>query len=203
MTIYFATGNEHKRKELQSLLQNHTILIPKDYGIDFCITEDADSFLGNSIKKAKTLFDIVKAPVIADDSGLCVRALGDAPGIFSARYTGNVHDTNARDKKLSSEEQCRLLIQELNATSSKDRSAYFVCAMTLYLAQNRFYVVQEVLEGAIIPSYANKKGNGGFGYDPIFFLKDLNKTVAELTTKEKNTLSHRAKAAIAISKLLE
>ncbi|MBQ3824802.1 MAG: non-canonical purine NTP pyrophosphatase, partial [Spirochaetaceae bacterium] len=88
MKIYLATGNEHKKREMQRIFSDFEIVIPKDEGIDFDPEETGNSFFENSLIKAKSLFDVVKAPVIADDSGLCVDALGGEPGVYTSRYAG-------------------------------------------------------------------------------------------------------------------
>lgn len=142
----------------------------------------------NALLKGLALYQRVHEPVIADDSGLCVDALGGRPGIYSARYSGPGGDGG--NKKLSSEERNELLLQELGDTDQ--RSARFVCSMVLVLSEYRFFAVQETLEGTIV---RQGRGSGGFGYDPLLYLKEWGKTVAELSEDEKNTLSHRAKAA--------
>lgn len=188
MTLWFATGNEHKFRELSAILRGRHIRLPKEGGIDFDIEETGKSFLENALLKGLALYQRVHEPVIADDSGLCVDALGGRPGIYSARYSGPGGDGG--NKKLSSEERNELLLQELGDTDQ--RSARFVCSMVLVLSEYRFFAVQETLEGTIV---RQGRGSGGFGYDPLLYLKEWGKTVAELSEDEKNTLSHRAKAA--------
>ena len=188
MTLWFATGNEHKYRELSAILRGHQLRLPKEKGIDFDPDETGTSFLENALLKGRVLYQLVQEPVIADDSGLCVDALGGRPGIYSARYSGPGGDGG--NEKLSSEERNELLLQELGDTDQ--RSARFVCAMVLVLSEYRFFVVQETLEGTIV---RQGRGAGGFGYDPLLYLKEWGKTVAELSENEKNTLSHRAKAA--------
>ena len=115
MKIYLATGNKNKKREIQQILPNHEILIPSDEGIAFDPDETGSTFYENSIIKAKTLYDIVHAPVIADDSGICVDALGGAPGIYSARYAGPEYMQGRPDgKKIPQEEQNVFLIEQLN-----------------------------------------------------------------------------------------
>jgi XTP/dITP diphosphohydrolase len=130
--------------------------------------------------------------VIADDSGLCVDALGGKPGIYSARY-GSV-----RGRKLEDKARNALLLREM--ANNPNRKAHFVCAMVLLYSEDRFAAVEETLEGELI---SEERGTGGFGYDPILFLPEYGKTVAELSEDEKNRLSHRAKAARGIAALLE
>lgn len=195
MTIWFATGNEHKRRELSAILAGHSVKIPSDAGIAFDPDETGDVFLENAFIKAHALFEMVHEPVVADDSGLCVDALGGRPGVYSARYGG------VAGGKLTSSERNALLLKEIGGAGGAVRkTARFVCAMALVLSEDRFFAVQETLEGEII---GEERGTNGFGYDPIFFLPERGLTVAELSEREKNSISHRAKAARAIGKMLE
>ena len=192
MEIIIATGNRHKLLELQDILKNHTLLLPKDIGIDFNFEETGDSFLENSKGKAFALFNQINRPVLADDSGLSVNALNGEPGIYSARYgsTGGI-ELEARARNL-------FLLDKLKGI--KDLSAEFICCMTLVMDTNRFFVVQESFKGEITP---NATGINGFGYDPVFYLPQYGKTVAELPEKDKNKISHRGKAGYRIARLLE
>ena len=215
MKIYLATGNKNKKREIQQILPNHEILIPSDEGIAFDPDETGSTFYENSIIKAKTLYDIVHAPVIADDSGICVDALGGAPGIYSARYAGPEYMQGRPDgKKIPQEEQNVFLIEQLNQAvkSGKlpkgqylhgDRSCHYTCSMVLYLGNDRIYVCQETFEGTLINSIEEQAGDGGFGYDPIVFLPEYNKTVAQLSADEKNAISHRGKATKILKKIIE
>jgi XTP/dITP diphosphohydrolase len=191
MTIWFATGNPHKREELAAILSGHRIQIPSQGGIPFEPEETGATFLENALVKARALYRQVLAPVIADDSGLCVDALGGRPGIFSARYGSE------GGKILDAGERNALLLRELEFSAL--RSARFVCAMVLLLQEDRFFVVQEILEGEII---REARGSGGFGYDPILYLPDRGCTVAELGEEEKNRISHRGKAGRFIGEIL-
>ncbi len=221
MKIYLATGNLNKKRELSEILEDHQIVIPKDEGIHFNPEETGTDFYENSLIKAKALYQIVKQPVIADDSGICVSALNGNPGIYSARYAGPLFPQGKPDKsKITQEEQNRFLIQELNdelknhpektSLYTKEngffngpRSAHYTCAMVLYLGNGRVYVVQETMEGTLIENIEEARGNGGFGYDPIFYLPDLGKTAAELSSDEKNAISHRGKAMGALLKMTD
>jgi XTP/dITP diphosphohydrolase len=189
--LWFATGNAHKRDELAAMLSGADIRIPADEGLEFDPDEDGKTFLENALIKARALYRLVKAPVIADDSGLCVDALDGRPGIHSARYGsegGRVLDVMERNL---------LLLRELEGAAS--RRARFVCAMTLMLDEHRLFAVQETLEGEIC---AEPRGQGGFGYDPLMYLPERGLTVAELPDGEKNAVSHRGKAVKAISVFL-
>ncbi|MDR2785350.1 MAG: non-canonical purine NTP pyrophosphatase [Treponema sp.] len=228
MTIWFASGNSHKKEELEAILnagrpagaEKITVLIPAEAGIPFDPDETGGDFLENALIKARALYraiaeiggaekaagitpgsaknipDGVKiiadgVRIIADDSGLCVDALGGRPGILSARYGCE------NGKKPEAREQNALLLGELG--ENPNRKARFVCAMVLLFSPVRFRAVQETLEGELI---REQRGTGGFGYDPIFWLPEKNRTVAELSAEEKNTLSHRGRAGSAIAKLL-
>ena len=191
MKIYFASGNAHKKEELARILPNHTIVIPSDEGILFDPEETETTFFGNSLIKARTLFEITGKPVIADDSGICVDALGGDPGVFSARYGSE------NGQKLDTAGRNRLLL--LRMEGIKNRTCRFVCNMVLYVATDRFYSVQETLEGTLV---TENRGSGGFGYDPLVLVPALGRTVAELTPEEKDELSHRGKAGRVIARLL-
>ena len=196
MIIWFASGNLHKKKELCEILSSHLassidIKIPKDAGLDFNPEETGNTFLENSFIKALALYKMVKEPVIADDSGICVDALDGKPGVYSARYGG---------EHLNDKERNSLLLSELGESSN--RNARFVCAMVLYLNPDKFFLAQETMDGLIVSSAAGGRGSGGFGYDPVLFIPEMNCTVAELNDEDKNRLSHRGKAARAIAKFL-
>lgn len=215
MKIYLATGNKNKKKEMQELLPEHTILIPSDEGIDFDPDETGTTFYENSLIKARTLYEKVHAPVIADDSGICVDALGGAPGIYSARYAGPDFMQGKPDgSKISQEEQNLFIIQQTNDAVKKgnlpkgaylhgERSCHYTCAMVMYAGPDRLFVAQETFEGALISRIEDQAGNGGFGYDPIVFLPEYNKTIAQLTADEKNAISHRGKAVRALQRIID
>jgi len=197
MKIWFATNNVHKKAELEAVLDTG-LKIPSDEGLDFNPEETGMTFCENALLKAGELKKLLAAkdePVIADDSGLCVDALGGRPGVFSARYG---EDGGCG---LSSYDKNILLLEELK--DSEKRSARFVCAMVLLFENDRFFIVQETLEGEIVKSRAQLKGEGGFGYDPVFLIPDLGRTLAELSAEEKNSLSHRGKAGKHIANILK
>lgn len=214
MRIYLATGNINKKKEMSQILPEHTIITPKDEGIDFNPVENGTTFYENSIIKAKSLYNIVRCPVIADDSGITADALGGIPGLYSSRYAGPDFPRGLPDgKKIPQEEQNRLLIKQLNDTlaagtdntvhlKNGPRSAHYTCAMVLYLGNDRVFVAQETMEGTIVENIEDAAGTGGFGYDPIFFLPHYNRTAAQLSADEKNAISHRGKAARALVRII-
>lgn len=212
--IYLATGNLNKKREMQELLPEFVITIPSDEGIVFDPIENGSTFYENSLIKAKALWDIIQEPVIADDSGICVDALGGIPGLYSSRYAGPDFPQGKLDgKKIPQAEQNKFLINQLNETIAQKnienikyphgiRSAHYVCSMVLLLSKDRIFMVQETLEGTIVKDIKDAAGTGGFGYDPIFFIPELNKTAAQLTSDEKNAISHRGKAARIIQKII-
>ena len=191
MTLYLASGNLHKKHEMQDICRPHTILIPADKGIAFNPEETGKTFLENALLKARVLYESVKSPVIADDSGLCIDALGGEPGIYSARY-------GMKDGvQLEAQERNKLVLHRMEGV--KNRSCRFVCCIVVMLDAHRFFTVQETCEGVIAIS---AHGEHGFGYDPIVYLPEIGKTVAELTAQEKNELSHRGKAGRIAAQLL-
>ena len=215
MKIYLATNNKNKKKEMSQILCEHEIITPSDEGIEFDPEETGTTFYENSLIKAKALYDIVHYPVIADDSGICVDALGGSPGIYSSRYAGPAYMHGKPDgTKISQEEQNIFLIQQLNDAIKNGnlppapylngpRSCHYTCAMVLYCGGDRLFVAQETFEGTLIDDINKQAGNGGFGYDPIVFLPQYNKTVAQISAEEKNAISHRGKAVRAIQKIIE
>lgn len=213
MKIYLATNNKNKKREMAELFPNHTIITPSDENIAFDPEETGLSFYENSLIKARALYEIVHCPVIADDSGICVDALGGRPGIFSSRYAGpDFMEGKPDSSKISQDEQNRFIISQTTAAQQKrlpaaaykngPRSCHYTCAMVLYLGNDRLFVAQETFEGCLVNSIEDQAGTGGFGYDPIVFLPEFGKTVAELSPDQKNAISHRGKAVRAIQKIL-
>ena len=202
--LYLASGNKHKKQEMQQILPDYEIRIPSDDGIDFDPLEDGKSFYENSLIKARALWELVHEPVIADDSGICVDALGGEPGIYTSRYAGPDFMHGKPDgSKITQDEQNKFLIQQLNDTCSENRACHYTCAMVLLLNKDRFFVAQETFEGELIHSIEEQAGTGGFGYDPIVWLPQYKKTVAEISAEEKNKISHRGKAVHAIAQILK
>ena len=193
MELYIATGNIHKVRELQAIFHTHRLHTPADIGIDFHYEETGDTFFANAYGKAQSLFRTVGMPVIADDSGLSLPALGGEPGVYSARYGSDIYG-----RRLEAAERNRFLLSRLEGIS--DRRAFFVCCMVAVLEEYRFYTVQETLHGTIIDTPA---GSGGFGYDPVFYLPDRQLTVAQLPEEDKNKISHRGKAGERLARLID
>ena len=180
--IVFATSNPNKIKEVQSKLDaenfNLKILpVPQPFNPD----ENGKDFLANSYIKAYEAAKITGKIAFADDTGLCVKALDGRPGIYSARYA------NANESKIEK------LLNELKGVKTlEERSAYFACAITVVTPEGKtLFSYQSQFNGYID---FEPKGQQGFGYDPIFYIKELDKTLAELSTEEKNQISHRALA---------
>lgn len=192
MKLYFASGNAHKKEEMARLLGGFELTLPKEEGISFDPIEDGSTFIENALIKARSLYEIVKKPVIADDSGLVCDGLDGAPGIHTARYGCS------DGVKLTSAEQYTLLLKELEGKSN--RKARFVCALVLMLSPDRIYIIEECVEGEIAPS---PRGIEGFGYDPVFLVEDTGKTAAELSADQKDEHSHRGRAARKMKMLLE
>lgn len=193
MKLFVASNNAHKLEEIRSAMPGFDIRSPRDAGIDFDFPEDADSFIGNSTGKALALWKLLGEPVLADDSGLCVDALGGRPGVLSARY-GSSDGT----VPLASEERNTLLLKEMR--DKKDRACRFVCALSLVLSADRIFVVQETCEGLLLET---PRGIGGFGYDPVVFLPGFGRSVAELSAVEKNSVSHRGRAIARMTALVD
>ena len=146
-----------------------------------------------SLIKAEALWNIVHEPVLADDSGLCVKALGWGPGIYTARY-----GEKEAGRKLSDKEKYMLLLKNLEGV--EDREAVFVTSLTLILSPYRRYMIQETCEGSIA---LQPSGTTGFGYDPVFRIKEIGMISADLKEGEKDLYSHRGKAARKMRILLE
>ena len=178
--MILATNNKGKLMEIKKILKEYEIYSLKEKNIDIDVVEDENTFYGNALKKAKEIYEISGEPVIADDSGLCVDALDGRPGIYSARYAGeNATDSDKNNKLLS----------ELKDVPEKDRTAHFTCAICCILPNGEKIEVEGICEGSIA---FEPHGNGGFGYDPIFKYGD--KSYAELSSEEKDAISHRGKA---------
>lgn len=197
--IIFATGNQGKMREVRKILANlkiegeeTEILSMKEAGIDIEITEDGASFEENAVIKAKAVSEVVPgAIVLADDSGLQIDYLNGEPGIYSARYLGE--DTSYHVKNEN-------LLARLAGVAEEKRTARFVCAIAAAMPDGRVDTATGIIEGRI--GY-EEKGEGGFGYDPIFYVPEFGKTTAELSEDEKNAVSHRGKALRAIRERLE
>ena len=183
-TIIFATGNEGKMRERRSILADtgYAVMSMKEAGIQADITEDGKTFEENALIKARAVARHTKAVVLADDSGLEVDYLNKEPGIYSARYLGE--NTSYRVKNQN-------LIDRLAGVEDEKRTARFVCAIAAVFPDGEYLITRGEVEGRI--GY-EERGEGGFGYDPVFYLPEYGKSTAELTEEEKNAVSHRGKA---------
>ena len=183
--IIFATGNAGKMREIRMILDDlgMEILSMKEAGINIDIDENGATYEENALIKARAVAGFARECIIlADDSGLEVDYLNREPGVYSARELGE--DTPYSVKNAN-------LISRLEGVPEEKRTARFVCAIAAVLPGGREMTVRATIEGRI--GY-EEKGEGGFGYDPIFYVPELNKTTAELTGEEKNLVSHRGKA---------
>jgi XTP/dITP diphosphohydrolase len=194
MKLFVATGNPHKLVELSPALPGHELGTPADAGHpEFDVEEDGQDFLSNALKKAKALYRLIGRPSLADDSGLVVRALGGEPGVLSARYGS----PDGGRTKLDAAARNAYLLRTMEGRV--DRACAFVCCLVLVLSEDRFFVAQETCPGILLEA---PRGTGGFGFDPIVYLPDLGRTVAELSIEEKNALSHRGRACARMAAML-
>jgi XTP/dITP diphosphohydrolase len=189
MKLCFATNNLHKLKEIQALLGDQFELVTlKDIGCETDIPEPFETIAENSFAKAKYVWDHYGINCFADDTGLEVAALNGEPGVYSARYAGPQRDSN---------DNIALLLKKL--ADKDNREARFVTVITLVIngAYNQF---KGIVEGQII---SEKRGNEGFGYDPVFVPNGHERTFAEITLEEKSQLSHRARAFAGLVEFLK
>ena len=178
--LLVGTTNRGKLAEIGELVEGLPLRSLRDFPGAPDVEEDADTFEGNAEKKALAYAKATGMPALADDSGLCVDALGGRPGVYSARYAEG--DDAARIEKL---------LGELANVPEDRRGAKFVCALCLAFPDGRKLTTRGECHGVITHA---PRGTGGFGYDPIFFVPELNKTFAELTRDEKSARSHRGRA---------
>ena len=191
MKLVLASKNEKKLKEMNEILSGMGVEVcsQADAGVDVDVEETGTTFEENSMLKAKAVMEASGLPAIADDSGLCVDALNGAPGVYSARYGGEGLDDAGR---------YRLLLSSMPA--GKPRTAKFVSVITCCFPNGDVLTARGECPGTI--AYA-PMGEGGFGYDPVFFLPKLKKTFAQLSAEEKNAISHRGRALEAFQAKLE
>ncbi|SER73538.1 XTP/dITP diphosphohydrolase [Nitrosomonas sp. Nm51] len=181
--LVIASGNTGKLREIHALLDPFRVnVLPQS---DFNVPEADElhpTFIENALVKARHACYHTGLPALADDSGICVRALNNAPGVLSARYAGEPKSDQRNNQKL---------VESLSSAS--DRSAYYYCVMVLlqHVEDPRPIIAEGLWHGEIIMS---PRGEGGFGYDPYFFIPELKKTAAELHSDVKNKISHRGKA---------
>ncbi len=190
--LVLATRNRHKGEELAALLGGLGITIRTldEFPDAPEVVEDGDTCEANAIKKARTIAEFTGLPAVADDTGLAVDALNGRPGVYAARYAG---------EDATYEDNCRKLLLELRGVPRERRTARFLTVAAIALPSDGIRVAQGILEGEIAEEAS---GTLGFGYDPLFLIPELGKTLAQLSANEKNTVSHRAKAFIQAKALL-
>ncbi len=191
MKFVLATQNAGKVKEMSAILAHFDIEVisAKDAGIHLDVEETGTTFAENAMLKAKAICEAANLPAIADDSGLCVDALNGGPGVYSARYGGEGLDDQGR---------YQLLLNNMRGQST--RAAHFACAIACAFPDGKTLTAEGRCNGTI--AFA-PMGEGGFGYDPVFFVPEKAKTFSQLTAEEKNEISHRGKALEDFVKKLE
>jgi XTP/dITP diphosphohydrolase len=181
--LVIATRNRKKIEEIRRILEGIPVRLYSLDDFPGCpdVDEDADTFEGNAVKKARAVAGYSGKPSLSDDSGLEVDALGGAPGVYSARYSGTGDDSKNLEKVLS----------ELKGVEESRRGARFVCVIALAFPDGKVETFEGFVEGRI---GKEPKGFNGFGYDPVFYPKGRNRTFAEISPDEKDTMSHRGVA---------
>ncbi len=182
--LIVATKNKGKIVEIKKVLTNipFEIVAMNEIGIEIDVVEDGTTFEENALKKATEICKVSKNIVLADDSGIEVDYLDGRPGIYSARFGG----TDATD-----EDRNKILLNMLKDIPFEERSARYVCAIAVAFPDGRSFVVRDTCEGFV---GTECRGENGFGYDPLFYVREYDKTMAELSMDIKNRISHRAKA---------
>ena len=192
MKFVLASQNPNKLKEMREILSGLGIEIisEAEAGVNVEVEETGTTFEENAVLKAKAVCQATGLPAIADDSGLCVTALGNGPGIYSARYGGPDKGGKAHRYELVLE----------NMRGEMDRTARFVCCVCCIFPGGGGIGARGECEGLIAHA---PRGEGGFGYDPVFLVPETRKTFAQMTAEEKNAISHRGKALAAFKEKLE
>ena len=178
--LLIATMNENKLKEINNILGNTVSFLEQLQSDAPDVIEDGLTFLDNAKIKAYAYYNIYNIPTLADDSGLCVKCLGNAPGVFSARYA------NTDEERIE-----KLLYNMRDVENKADREAYFNTTLVLVLTNDFYLSVEGRVYGEIL---TKKVGENGFGYDPVFLPRGYNKTYGEMSFEEKNKISHRSLA---------
>ncbi|MCI8330784.1 MAG: RdgB/HAM1 family non-canonical purine NTP pyrophosphatase [Bacilli bacterium] len=187
--MIFASNNKGKIKEIKNILKEYKITSMKENNIQIDIIEDEDTFYENALKKAKEIYKITGIPTIADDSGLCIDALNNWPGVETHRLLGENH---------SDKERNNYILEKMRNPHIKERTAHVVCCLIYHDGTNTI-MGEGVLDGTIS---TKRRGKNGFGFDEIFELKN-GKTLAEITKEEKNKISARSLAAIDLKEKLD
>ena len=185
--IVFATNNPHKLNEIQNLLGSHfTLMSLKDIGFNGDIPEEQPTLEGNALEKARYIYEKFNTPCFADDTGLEIDAFNGEPGVFSARYAGGLDIFGTEDKR-SEANMLKVLTKLENVHNRKARFRTVIA----YIENNTEHFFEGIMNGSVTNE---KRGNGGFGYDPIFVPDGSQLTFAEMPLSEKNKISHRAQA---------
>ena len=194
MKVVLASQNRHKLAEIQAILSRFDmeLVLQSELGVSIDVDESGSSFEENSELKARAVMEATGLPAIADDSGLCVDVLGGAPGIYSARY-GAPDCRTDRDR-------LNYLLQNMRGVRSDERTARFVCVITLLYPDGRKLVARGSCEGLIA---FEPRGEDGFGYDPVFYVPSMGCTFAQMGADCKNRISHRANALMRLEAMLE
>ena len=194
MRVVLASQNRHKLAEIQAILEKYDIelVLQSDLGVEIDVDETGTSFEENSELKARAVMEATGLPAIADDSGLCVDVLGGEPGIRSARY-GAPDCVTDRDR-------LNFLLQNMRGVRSEERTARFVCVITLLWPDGRKLAARGSCEGLIT---FEPRGEDGFGYDPVFYVPAMGCTFAQMGAERKNAISHRANALRRLEALLD
>lgn len=191
MDIIVATNNQGKVKEIKNILYPHNVMSQSEIGVEIDVEETGETFAQNAFLKARALKGHTDCAIIADDSGLMVDYLNGEPGVYSARYAGdNTTPEQGMDK----------LLKNLDGVPFEGRSAHFVTVIALIMPDGTEYSFEGRCDGYITNI---KKGENGFGFDPIFYYPPLGKTFAELTDDEKNSVSHRSHAIAKLAQFLD
>ncbi len=190
--ILLATNNKYKIQEISDILKDsgYEILSLNDVNIKIEIEEDKETLEENAIKKAEEVFKTAKIPTLADDTGLFVDALKGEPGVFSSRYAG---------ENATYDENCKKLLKVLKDVPEEKRDAHFKTIVCYYVSENKYFLFEGICKGKMIKE---KRGEKGFGYDPLFIPDGYDKTYSEMNDNEKNSISHRAKSLEAFKNFL-
>lgn len=185
MRVVLASKNRHKLEEISKITRQFDmeLILQSDLGVDIEVEETGSTFEENSFMKAEAVMKATGLPALADDSGIAVDALGGAPGIYSARY--------GFDDSLDDWGRLKLLLKNMEAVPDGQRQAKFVCVITMVTPEGKTVQARGEIHGELT---REPRGENGFGYDPIFYYPPLGKTTAELSSEEKNRVSHRANA---------
>ena len=194
MKVVLASKNPHKLVEIRKITEKFgmELVLESELGVDIEVEETGTTFEENSLLKAEAVMKATGLPALADDSGICVDALGGEPGIYSARY--------GFDPTLDDFGRLRLLLKNTEAVPDGKRQAQFVCVISFVTPEGKVIQARGEVHGELLRAPA---GAGGFGYDPIFYYPPFGKSLAEVSPEEKNSVSHRANALMVLYEKLK